>query len=305
VHNSYTRAYMANGNPNGVKGPASSSVTPAGVPLDVTDLRVSDVGDTTVTLAFTPPSDNGSPITGYLVSVNGASQALPANNVVGGLTDGQSYAFQVVGCNNSPSGTNECADFAKANSTPGVTPYGVPGAPSVSANVNGLTITWTWSAPPDNGSAITSYSAALDGSAVGVGCCSFSRTFGPDEPHNLQVVAHNARGASAPSSAPPARTPYPSISVGKGAHVTVTGCTGAPCAWITTSVSGLVPNRGYTLGCYDDHPDNPNVPFRTYRITTDGSGRYSESSGYCVYGYPGDHVFIQFDSFRSSAFLWY
>jgi hypothetical protein len=104
-----------------------------------------------------------------------------------------------------------------------------------------------------------------------------------------------------PNATAEARTP--SVVVGKGAHVVVTGCTAPSCAWITVSATGLHANRAYTLACRDDYPDHGR-PFITRRITTDGNGHFSESAGYCVYGYPGHHVWVTIGQHPSNHYTW-
>ena len=84
--------------------PASAPVTLAGVPDQITTVTAT-AGDQLATLAFTPPNDNGDPITGYRVNINGGTaQPLAATNQVTGLTDGTSYTFEVEACNTAGCG---------------------------------------------------------------------------------------------------------------------------------------------------------------------------------------------------------
>jgi len=79
--------------------PPSAPVSLGGVPDQITSVTAT-AGDQLATLAFTPPADNGDPITGYQAMVNGGSpQPLAANDQVTGLTNGTSYTFEVEACN--------------------------------------------------------------------------------------------------------------------------------------------------------------------------------------------------------------
>jgi hypothetical protein len=113
-----------------------------------------------------PPSDGGSPITGYLVGVldsTGAqvgalhpADATATSLVVTGLTNGASYQFQVAATNAAGTGPNSPVSTV-------VMPATVPGAPLITTAASGtvggaVTATAHWNAPTSNGGAsVTGY----------------------------------------------------------------------------------------------------------------------------------------------------
>lgn len=117
-----------------------------------------------VTLSWTAPADNGSPITDYIIqrristqtnytTVNdGASSATTYVNT--GLVDGTGYVYRIAAVNLRGVGTYS---YDSALVIPGATP---PNSPTnlVATIVNDTGVSLTWTAPTDNGgAAITSY----------------------------------------------------------------------------------------------------------------------------------------------------
>jgi glucose/arabinose dehydrogenase len=124
-------------------------------------------GNTSATVRWSaPPSDGGSPITGYLVRVldsNGAqvgalqpAAATATSLFVTGLTNGASYQFQVAATNTAGTGPNSALSTV-------VMPATVPGAPLIATAASGtaggtVTATAHWNAPASNGgAAVTGY----------------------------------------------------------------------------------------------------------------------------------------------------
>ena len=115
-----------------------------------------------VQLNWTSPSDNGgASITGYQVqySTNGSTWTTASANTgsattsytVTGLTNGTAYYFKVAALNAVGAGT---AGYVGGTSAPGstVTPYTVPGAPSITNGTAGNgQVTLTWTAPSSTG----------------------------------------------------------------------------------------------------------------------------------------------------------
>lgn len=90
--------------------------------------------------------------------------------------------------------------------SPTVTPYGVPQRTTVSGNQAGegdKTLSWTWAAANNNGSAITRYESSLNGAGweSRAKALSFSFTGVYDQSATLSVRACNAGGCGAPSPA--------------------------------------------------------------------------------------------------------
>lgn len=191
----------------GPDSPASNPpVTPATVPNAPT-IGAATAGNGQVTVAFTPPANNGgSAITGYTVTPNPAGSLPPATGLtspitVTGLTNGTAYTFTVTASNSlgtsSPSAVSNSA-------TPNL--GAVPGPPTGAFAVRGnqmATITFTPPADP-GGSAITSYTAtASPGGVSATGTTTSIPVTGLTNgtAYTFTVTATNSAGAG-PASAP-------------------------------------------------------------------------------------------------------
>jgi hypothetical protein len=141
----------------------ATPATPATTPSAPGDLTASP-GAKKVVLAWTTPSDGGSPITGYEVSygpVSGysakwdmisGSDALTASYTVNGLTDGTEYKFEVRAVNAIGSGAS-----SDTTATP-FTPVTAPSAPGdLTASPGAKKVVLAWTAPNDSGRPITGY----------------------------------------------------------------------------------------------------------------------------------------------------
>ena len=118
-------------------------------------------GPGSASLAWTTPRDNDAPITSYRVYRDGARVAtVGAVNayVDGGLTNGGSYAYQV-------SAVNSVGEGPRSNLV-SVTPRDVPAAPLLEGSADRGVATLSWSAPADNGAALTGYRVYRDGAPV-------------------------------------------------------------------------------------------------------------------------------------------
>ncbi|WLQ08341.1 Ig-like domain-containing protein [Arthrobacter oryzae] len=118
---------------------------------------VSEVRDRTVVLNWSPPANNGSPITGYKVSGSGGfSQQCPATTcTLSGLTNNVEYTFTVIATNNvgdSP------ASPASAPARPDAKPD-APGAPTLVFGDRELTVNWV--APNSPGSPVENYTLEI------------------------------------------------------------------------------------------------------------------------------------------------
>ena len=143
---------------------ASGSATPRTVP-DAPTIGTAAVAGVsgTATVSFTAPlSNGGSIITSYSVTTSPAggtgtlNQAGSGTITVTGLTNGTAYTFTV-------KANNIAGASAASGASNSVTPYTVPGAPTIgTAAVGGVsgTATVSYTAPASNGgSVITSYTA--------------------------------------------------------------------------------------------------------------------------------------------------
>jgi titin len=137
---------------------ASAAVTPlapASAPLVTSVLA----GDSQVTVTWTTPANNGSPISGYVIqsSSNGGSTWTSTNvgivnsAPVTGLVNGTAYVFRVAAVTGFGTGTFSAV-------TTSATPLGPSAAPSVTSVAAGDSqATVSWTTPASNGSPISGY----------------------------------------------------------------------------------------------------------------------------------------------------
>jgi hypothetical protein len=139
--------------------PTIEAWVPPTAPGAVTGLSVSP-GDTTLSLNWTPPTDNGGlPLMGYRITEVNEGWTVDTGGIPGlpftltGLTNGHSQAFTVAAYNAVGYG----AESNQASGTPA--PASAPGIPtSVVATASVASAHLVWSAPASNGgSAITGY----------------------------------------------------------------------------------------------------------------------------------------------------
>ena len=240
----------------------SNTVTPATVPGAPSGVSAA-AGDADATVTWTAPaSDGGSAVTGYRVTtyVGLVAEAVTTvgnvtTDVVGGLTDGDTYSFTVTAINGV--GLGATTDFSNT-----VTPATVPGAPSgLSATGGDADATVTWTAPAsDGGSAVTGYTVvASDSTTPADGGETCSWTAGPlsctvtgltnGDTYSFTVRATNSvgLGPSSPDSNPvtPATVPGAPSSVsatGGDADATVT--------WTAPASDGGSAVTGYRVTTY-------------------------------------------------------
>ncbi len=224
------------------------------------------VGDRHLTLTWTAPADNGSPITSYTVECRLADTGTTAGNcnqstwssyttdtgtsvTVTGLNNGLTYGLRV-------KATNAMGDSPWSTTT--ATVSAVPGAPiNPRAVTSGRNISVTWTAPPSGGSPITSYTVEYCTGS----CTSWSSTTVTGSPpattatltglstgssYTIRVRAGNVVGDGAWSVRTSATTPgLPekptnlSISSWSAGQMTV--------GWTASTSSGLSAATGYNL----------------------------------------------------------
>ena len=158
-------------------------------------------GDQQATVTWTAGDDRGAPITSFTVTASTGATATVTETTATftGLTNGAPLTFTVTATN--AVGTSDPSDVSNS-----VTPAGRPAAPpkpSASAVVKGATVGWT--APADNGAAITSYVVfqSKNGGADAQSVATFPTTTsaavtGLDDAshYTFTVVAVNSAGAS-------------------------------------------------------------------------------------------------------------
>jgi hypothetical protein len=142
---------------------------PPGVPAAPSGVRAS-AGEHSATVSWTAPAANGSPITGYLVTVDPSGRQIAvapdvSSLLIDGLTPGTRYTFTVAA-------TNAVGTGPASDPTPGVTPTGVApdtlltSAPTDGSFVVSRTATLAWTS---TGPAVASYACTLDGRLTACG----------------------------------------------------------------------------------------------------------------------------------------
>ncbi len=204
---SYTFTVTAtNADGTGAASLASNPVTPESVPDAPTGL-VATAGDQSASLTWAAPSDEGSAITGYTVSdgVGDTCTSASATCTVTGLTNGTAYSFTVTATNANGTGPSSVASTS-------VTPSTVPDAPTgVVASAGDRSVSVSWSASDDEGSAVTGYTVSdgvgdtCTGSDPTDSCTVTGLTNGTA--YSFTVTATNANGTGPSSVASPGVTP--------------------------------------------------------------------------------------------------
>lgn len=204
-----------------------------------------------VKLAYTVPPSRGATST---VTLQGASGALPTSSpgggaataIVGGLTNGRSYALSLKVCNES----NAC----KVSSTVNVTPFGPLTSPSVSASLSGNVANFTANANGNGAPATLTVRSTRTGATwttSGTGALSLSN--GQDIGYSASTAyeATLSTGATTPArSNPPGvtsntvTTPAPprTVTIRRSTTQFKTGCTyhgGGPCPYVEVTTSGF------------------------------------------------------------------
>ncbi len=240
-------------------GPNSVMSTPvvAGAPGRPGVWAQRESGDGQVTISGVAPADNGSPITGYVITpyIGGVAQTPQVFNnpsttqTVTGLTNGTAYTFRVAAINARGTGP------ASAPGQP-IT-VGLPGAPAFSgARVPGDgAVTISWTVPADNGSPITGYTVtpyignvaqtpvSFDASTTTRTITGLTNGF----TYRFRVAAVNANGTGPLSAA------SPTVIAGAPAAPTfvkrVAGDGAATLTWSVPADNGS-PITGYTVTPY-------------------------------------------------------
>lgn len=181
----------------------SNAVVPAGVPATVTNL-VAARGDRSALITWSAAAGNGSPVSGYTVTVTPDGGQSSTRNLaadvtslaLNDLTNGTSYAIEVVA-------HNEIGQSVAAHAT--VRPAGIPAqVTGVTAVPGDRSATVSWTAPDGNGAPITGYTvtASPGGATVRVAGGVTSATItglSNETTYTFTVTATNVAGASAAS----------------------------------------------------------------------------------------------------------
>ena len=147
-----------NANGTGPASAPSASAIPFGAPSPPPTVTA-QAGNASAVVTWTPGSDNGSPITSYVVTPYAAWVAqtpqtflsTATSQTITGLTNGTYYTFTVSAVNAAGTGQHS------SGSSP-VTPSSLPGTPSsVATTPHDGSVTVWWTAPPTVASPLASY----------------------------------------------------------------------------------------------------------------------------------------------------
>ena len=160
-----------------------------------------------------PPTDGGSPVTGYRVTsspggISGTTSGQTTATITG-LTNGTAYSFTVVAI-------NAMGDSVASSPSNRVTPTAKPAAPTaVKAVAGNAQATVSWTAPSNGGSAITKYTvtASPGGKTVTTAGATSAVVTGLTNgtAYTFTVTATNAFGTSPPSAPSGSVTPWASV----------------------------------------------------------------------------------------------
>ena len=217
---------------NSGDGPwSATSTATAGVPTTPAAPTLAP-GNGSISVSWTAPADNGSAITGYEVRYRaaGTTTVLTATStgtsvtLSAGITNGTEYEVQVRAKNThgsglwSPSGKVVAGAPAKMS------------APTLANTAAGGQLKVSWSAPADNGSAITGYDLGYREASTttwkthpftGTSTATTISGLANGKTHHVRVRAKNTHGggpwaeASLEVGAPPAKLPTPTVQFGQ------------------------------------------------------------------------------------------
>ncbi|WP_314649293.1 Ig-like domain-containing protein [uncultured Microbacterium sp.] len=245
-------------------------------------------GDRALTLAWTPGARNGAKTTEiqYQYSLNGGNwAAMPGDNVVRGLSNGQNYNVRVRGVA-TVDGTQYGGD--PSNQVAG-NPYGPLRNPEVSASQNPTSVTFAWDArPAANGRDISSVRIRIDGGGWQGVNATGNRTVGDgySQSHTIDVEVTDAAGQRIVRSAQQSSGPRPEPR----AWVTSTGdangqpnCSDGTCAYFYVTGRNFPANTSMYLQCASNAPVPYGGTFGGRTVTTDGNGNLDQQIG-CYLG---------------------
>jgi len=259
----YTCSVTAtNVNGTGPGSPASSSAVPSTVP-SAPQQPTAGVGNGQLTVAFVPPFNGGSPITGYTASCTSSDGGAPGSVsgagsplVVTSLTNGNHYTCTVTA-------TNVNGVSAPSVPSPDAVPNFVPDAPAAPSVAPGnARATVSFGAPADGGSTITSYSVTCKssnggtpGSLSGVGSPIVVSGLTNGKTYTCTVNATNATGTG-PDSLP--SVPFiPSTVPGRPAAPRVTAGNARIAVTFAAAPNGGSAITGYTVACASTNGGRP------------------------------------------------
>ena len=202
-----------------LSAPASATIPgPAAEAPDAPSAPTLTAGETWIEASWTAPDDNGSAITGYDVHyretggnwTDASHTGTSTTKRITGLTADTAYQVRVRASN--AEGAGDWSPAASARTDAAAEAPDAPSAPTLTAGETWIEASWT--APDDNGSAITGYDIHYretggnwqDANHTGTGTTKRIEGLSPDTAYQVRVRASNAEGEGDWSPAASART---------------------------------------------------------------------------------------------------
>jgi hypothetical protein len=275
-----------------------TAVVQPGAPTSVS----ATASDRTVSASATAGSNGGCVGTFIEYSINnGASWQM--STTFSNLTNGVAYTVQA-----RQTLSNGCRTYYSRNdfssaaiSAAPATPLGPLGQPSISANVSGTTITWTWNA--NQGANGRNWTATVSGECgpgtiatqannVVSGSQSGSCQINPGYNSGLRTISITVSAPGHPTMTTSATAevgppPRPNVSIGIGSATTGGTCSdNQGCYFVNISISGGT-GGPYTIRCYGRIAGG----YQLYQTFSAGNGPHSS----CAYSYAGRQVYVAVD----------
>ena len=261
---------------------SSGTATPAAVPA-APALTVSVGSGTSLSVSWTAPANNGEAITDYDVQYKKSSDSgwtdkshtgTGTSTTITGLTQGTTYNVRVRATNSVGSSA-----WASSTGTPAKEPA-TPAAPTVNI-ASGTSLSVSWTAPANNGEAITDYdvqykkssdSGWTDKSHTGTGTSTTITGLTQGTTYNVRVRTTNSVGSSewsssgtaTPATVPPAPT-----------GVTVTSGTSVGSGKLKVSWTAPTNNGGAAITGYKIQWKSGTQEFSSSRQRTDTASPYT------------------------------
>ena len=285
----------------------SNEVTPFG-PAGAPGNIAAEPSDGQLTLTWDAPDLAGGELVDYVVSGGGlADQTVTqARAVLSGLTNGTQYSLSVRARTRERNRSDgEVSEGAAASVT--ARPGTAPAVSLTEATLSGdrqVSATFDVNA---RGSGTVSCRLLFSGSEKWSGACSGTvqqtvtgLAYGTT--YTVSVVATNDFGSVTSGSRSVTTNAAPTIAISKGASAYVKGqCWTSPCAWVVIEAEHFPPSRSFTATCYSTGDTSG---WGSHTVKSDADGNITERKNGCVFGYPGEDVWVTINGVTSPHITW-
>lgn len=263
-------------------GGQSASVRPYGQPQAVQSVSAVATGENTrIKLNFAAPGSNGSPISGYQVSVDGGGWSGiggPGATVNVGNNGNPGHTFRVRAVNAAGAGPASPASNAE-------TAYGpINNASNIRKSSSGIHASFSWNANPDaygNGRPVTGMDVTVNGNRV-ANNGQWNGGDSPDQTHTLRITVTRADGSQSFSDS--VTTASRQAVMGQGQHKTDGDCFSKDCYYFAVTLKNFAANRNVEVFCHYTNMDGSTYVFSGFTIRTNDDG-YAYSDNLCYLGH--------------------